>query len=140
MLESPHAPMRQPFTTCEYRPSVNGRPGVESRGVQWATEMSQAWRLSIDGQPFEVPVPSLLGAVLAKASALLNPSDRHPDRHLSDIIFLAEVATLADLSEPLTDKQATRVLHALDRIRNPGTEVLRLKMAMQRHLRQSPTT
>lgn len=119
------------------QPSANGRPGVQSRGVQWATEMSRPWHLTIDGQYWEVPVPSLLGAVVAKSSALLNPSDRNPDRHLSDLAFLAGVATLADLSEPLTVKQATRVLQALDRVTNPGTAVLRLKMAMQRLLRSS---
>lgn len=59
-------------------------------------------------------------------------------RHLSDIVFLAGVATRADLSEPLTARQAKRVVEALDRIGRPGTEVVRLRMAMERLLRGQP--
>lgn len=120
------------------RPSANGRPGVQSRGVQWATDLSRRWLLEVEGQQLVVPVPSLLGAVVAKASALLNVSDRDPDRHLSDIVFLAGVATRTDLSEPLTARQAKRVVEALDRIGRPGTEAVRLRMAMERLLRGQP--
>ena len=118
--------------------SANGRPGIQSRGVQWATDLSRLWHLEVDGQQMVVPVPSLLGAVVAKASALLNASDSDPDRHLSDIVFLAEVASRADLSEPLTARQTTRVLEALDRIGRPGIEVARLRMSMERLLRGQP--
>lgn len=117
------------------RLSVNGRPGVQSRGVQWATDKSQLWQLAMEGHQFLVPVPSLLGAVLAKASALCNSSDSDPDRHLSDLAFLAGVATAADLAEPLTPRQAGRVLKALDRFTSSGVEIRRLSMAMQRVLR-----
>lgn len=114
------------------QPSVNGRPGVQSHGVQWATDMSQLWRLDFENEKMLVPVPSLLGAVVTKASALLNASDRDPGRHLSDIAFLADLATRAELLEPLTTRQASRVLEALVRIERPGPEVRRLKMAMER--------
>lgn len=114
------------------RPSANGRPGVQSHGVQWATDLTRRWRLQIEGRNMIVPVPSLLGAVVAKASALLNSSDQNPGRHLSDIEFLASAATRQDLSEPLTVRQAARVLAAIDRIRRPTTETIRLKMAMER--------
>lgn len=85
------------------RPSVNARPGVQSRGVQWATDLSRMWGLDVGRDVLEVPVPSLLGAVVAKASALLNTSDHDPERHLSDLVFLAEVATREDLAEPLRE-------------------------------------
>lgn len=101
----------------------------------WATDRSRLWRLEVHGIRQVVPVPSLLGAVVAKASALLNASDRDPRRHLSDLAFLAEVATRADLAESLTPRQASRVLEALDRIDRPGTEVARLRMAVERALR-----
>ncbi|HWS34351.1 MAG TPA: hypothetical protein VN408_16620 [Actinoplanes sp.] len=120
--------------------SAHGRPGIQSHGVEWATDLSRLWHVDVEGHQMVVPVPSLLGAVVAKASALLNTSDSDPDRHLSDIVFLAQVATLADLSEPLTAQQATRVLEALDRIGRPGTEVARLRMAMARILRGQPKT
>lgn len=119
------------------QPSMNGRPGVQSRGVQWATDMSRLWWLEVGDHRVIVPVPSLLGAVVAKSSALLNASDHDPGRHLSDIGFLARVATRTDLTESLTPRQASRVLDALSRIRRPGAEVLRLRMAMERILRNT---
>lgn len=116
--------------------SVNERPGVQSRGVQWATDLSRVWRLKVGGEAFEVPVPSLLGAVVAKASALLNASDHDPERHLSDLVFLAGVAAREDLAESLTVRQAQRVLEAIERIRRPGVSIARLSMAVRRNLDQ----
>ena len=117
------------------QPSANGRPGVQSHGVQWATDLSRLWILAVVDQHFTVPVPSLLGAVVAKASALLNVSDRDPARHLSDIAFLAGIATAEDLSENLTSAQAARVIDAVARVTSPGVALLRLRMAMERVLR-----
>lgn len=117
-------------------PSINGRPGVQSRGVQWATEMSQPWQLEVDGQQLVVPVPSLLGAILAKASALRNSNDVDFGRHLSDISFLARVATPDDLVQPLTPRQVSRVLDAIDRIGSPDVTLKRLRMALERSLRR----
>lgn len=114
--------------------SVNGSPGFESRGVQWATDMSRLWRLAVDDQRLVVPVPTLLGSVLAKASAVRNAGDRDRDRHLSDIRFLAGLATRQELGAPLTPRQATRVLNALDLMRSPGNDVAALRMAMERTL------
>lgn len=121
------------------QPSANGRPGIQSHGVQWATDLSRLWSLGVVDQQLTVPVPSLLGAVVAKASALLNTSDRDPGRHLSDLAFLAGTATAEDLSEPLTIRQAARVIDALARITRPGVAVLRLRMAMERVLRSERT-
>lgn len=116
------------------RPSVNARPGVQSRWVQWATDLSRMWGLDVGRDVLEVPVPSLLGAVVAKASALLNTSDHDPERHLSDLVFLAEVATREDLAEPLTVRQAQRVLEAIGQIRRPGASIARLSMAVRGNL------
>ena len=114
--------------------SVNQRPGVQSRGVQWATGLSRSWSLDMGGEVFEVPVPSLLGAVVAKASALLNACDHDPERHLSDLVFLTEVATRTDVAEPLTVRQAERGLGAVGQIRLPGASIARLSMAVRRDL------
>ncbi len=107
---------------------------MESRGVQWATDLSRSWSLDMGGEVVEVPVPSLLGAVVAKASALLNASDHDPVRHLSDLVFLAEVATRADLAEPLSVRQAERVLGAVGQIGRTGASIPRLSMAVRRNL------
>ncbi len=92
------------------------------------------WGLDVGRDVLEVPVPSLLGAVVAKASALLNTSDHDPERHLSDLVFLAEVATREDLAEPLTVRQAQRVLEAIGQIRRPGASIARLSMAVRGNL------
>lgn len=110
--------------------SANNRPGVQSRGAQWATDMSQDWLLTIGDRQAAVPVPSLMGALVAKASALRNSGDNDPGRHLDDLALLAAIATRDDLLEPVTARQATRVLDALDRLPVETVEVERLRMVM----------
>lgn len=70
--------------------------------------------------------------MLAKASALLNSNDPDPDRHLSDIVVLAGIATRAELLEPLRPRQARRVLEATDRVEGRTIEIERLRVAMDR--------
>lgn len=112
--------------------SINGRPGVPSKGAQWASDMSRLWRLRTGAAEIVVPVPTLVGSVIAKSSALLNSNDRDPSRHLSDLAFLIELATFDDLRQPVSRPQAHRVIQALNRLGRESTAITRMRMAMER--------
>ncbi|QIK73276.1 hypothetical protein G7070_14680 [Propioniciclava coleopterorum] len=95
--------------------SVNGRRGLESRGIEWVTRTRQTHEVCVGGSTFTVPVPHLLGAMVAKSSALLNTADRYKGRHLEDLALLCDLATVADLRRPLTAKERDRLGRALAR-------------------------
>lgn len=114
------------------RRSANGAPGIQSHGVQWATELSEVHSVQVRSDVFEVPVPGLAGALLAKASALLNSSDVRPRRHVDDLLFLCGLARPSDFRVVLTAPQRARLGWALGRLPADAPGVAMIRLALER--------
>ncbi|MFT3877098.1 MAG: hypothetical protein QM708_11850 [Propioniciclava sp.] len=114
------------------RRSINGAPGVQSRGVQWATDLSEVHSVRVGQDVFEVPVPGLVGALVAKASALLNSSDVRPRRHLDDLSFLCGLARPSDFRVELAASQRARLEQALRRLSADAPGVAMVRLALER--------
>lgn len=115
------------------RKSSVGGPGLESRGVQWAIDMTEIHEIWMNDKTCVVPVPHLVGSMLAKASALLNKLDRRKDRHLDDLGFLCQIATPKELRVELTPNQIRRLMSALSQL--DGTfdnDARKVRMAIER--------
>lgn len=114
------------------RRSANGATGFQSRGVQWATDLSEIWSAQVGDQVFEVPVPGLAGALLAKASALLNSSDARPGRHREDLEFLCAIARPADFRVQLSTAQRQRLEEGLKSLHRDSPGLLMVRTALSR--------
>lgn len=112
--------------------SVNYKQGIESHGIEWATQMSTQWKMACGDKQLTANVPTLMGAILAKSSALDNSGDSYKQRHLDDVAFLSDIATNDDLLVPLTPRQADRINRTLRQI--PSSDgIRRLQMALTRN-------
>lgn len=119
-----------------YPRSITGADGFESAGVQWATEDACAYDIDVAGELFTIPVPDLVGAILAKSAAILHESTSHGRRHSRDLAFLCRIATRGDLARRVSGAQRDRIARALEAC---GDDVTRdMRQVMGRLAGQAP--
>ena len=115
--------------------SSTGSTGFASAGVQQATDRSERRQLRIEGIDLHVNVPSLLGAMVAKAAAVKTSGGR-PGRHMADLQLLCELAEPEDLSGPLRAKELAMVENALRDMVDDSCEVRLVMAELRRVARQ----
>lgn len=79
---------------------------IPTRVAHFSLEETEQVTIEIDGQAFEVPCPSIIGALYGKCSALLNSADSK-ERHLTDIAALADSLTPQERMFLLKTKERT---------------------------------
>ena len=112
-----------------YPRSITGADGFESAGVQWATEDACAYDIDVAGELCTIPVPDLVGAILAKSAAILQEPTSHGRRHSRDLAFLCRIATRGDLARRVPGAQRDRIARALEACGDDATSDMRQVMA-----------
>lgn len=81
-----------PVNAGRSKHDVLGRRLLEGHGIQQALDRSEAITLRmVDGEEGMVLRPTLYSSLVTKCAALSNTSDSEWDRHVDDILFLAQM-------------------------------------------------
>lgn len=105
------------------RGDVHGAPGLETPGAQKALDRSEVIMINLEGRSASINRPTLLGALVGKASALITPGDNQ--RHLEDFAVLASMLRPADMpaGEPISNLELTRMRSAVGHLRVDTTAI-----------------
>lgn len=76
-----------------YPKTISGRPGLTADGANQALTRAERLPVNLNGRIGYVRRPTLLGALVAKARAFVVDS-RDPQRHIQDLIALAQIGLL----------------------------------------------
>lgn len=99
---------------ADNRVGVTGGRTIAAPGGQGALDRSETIDVEVSGRTGRVNRPTLQGALVAKASALLIGEGTRADRHLNDLAILASLVTRRDrVGERLTRTEVVRVRSAL---------------------------
>lgn len=93
------------------RKGVSGGTALETPGAQQVLDRTETVLVTAHGRHGAVPLPSLLGALIAKANAHRIMLDRARERHLHDFALLATGMRIDDRVGDITSKER-RVLEA----------------------------
>lgn len=123
---------------ADNRLGISGGRTIAAPGGQGALNRAEPVHVEVDGVTGTVLRPSLQGAIIAKASALLSGEGARSDRHLNDLAVLASLVTRRDIvagtlsrTEVLRVRRALRavldrpVLHLSVGVDAPTVEVVR---------------
>ncbi len=92
------------------RRGVTGSPTLPTEGGTQALRRSETVAVTVDGREGFVRRPNLVGALVVKAAAHINPGDRDPRRHRRDFVVLAGLITARDFAaEELGKKDRQRL-------------------------------
>lgn len=101
------------------RLGVGGATTVETPGAQKVLNRTQSRKIVVDGRAGAILRPTLLGALIAKASARTVTLDRRRDRHLVDFAVLAMLLRPSDIADdlPLDRRERRRLLSMIGDMR-----------------------
>lgn len=101
------------------RLGVGGATTVETPGAQKVLNRTRSRDVIVNGRAGAVLRPTLLGALIAKASARTVTLDRRRDRHLVDFAVLAMLLQPSDVADdpPLDKRERRRLLSMIGDMR-----------------------
>jgi hypothetical protein len=95
---------------ADNRTGVTGGRTIAAPGGQGALDRSEVIEVAVEGVTGTVIRPTLQGAIIAKASAMLIGEGAKADRHLNDLSILASLVTRGDrVGENVTRNEVARV-------------------------------
>ncbi|CAQ02479.1 hypothetical protein ACR8AL_14900 [Clavibacter sepedonicus] len=95
---------------ADNRTGVTGGRTIAAPGGQGALDRSEVIEVAVEGVTGTVIRPTLQGAIVAKASAMLIGEGAKADRHLNDLSILASLVTRGDrVGEDVTRTEVARV-------------------------------
>jgi len=108
------------------RPDIHGAPGLETPGAQKQINRSQKVTVTIGERSAAINRPSIVGSLIGKASALLNPGDKQ--RHLEDFVVMATLVQPEDFQSdgPLNALETDRLAHAIGALRRDHPAIIGL--------------
>jgi hypothetical protein len=95
------------------RRGISGSTTLGTIGGQGALNHSEKVQIILEETVAVINRPHLMGALIIKSSAFLNPLDIGKDRHLLDLATLASTFSLADAHATVTKKDRSRVITTL---------------------------
>jgi hypothetical protein len=97
------------------RPGVDGRPTIAAPGAQAALDRTERVTVMIGAVTGEVPRPTLVGAIAAKAAALEIADDPRWRRHVQDLVVLSTLVRRNDDFTVYSSRDFQRVRNAIGR-------------------------
>ena len=95
------------------RHGVTGSPTLPTEGGTQALRRTEVVAVSVDGREGFVRRPNLVGALVVKAAAHINPGDRDLRRHRRDFVILAGLITARDFAAEDVNKTDRRRLRRI---------------------------
>lgn len=101
---------------------AGGGRTIATPGAQKVLNRTEIVRVRVGDRLGSVPRPTLLGAIIAKASAYTVDLDNNRDRHLGDLVVLASMLLPGDVrADPMDALELSRVSNAVGHARvKPG--------------------
>lgn len=139
--------------TAANRGDIHGAPGLETPGAQRVLDRSEVTVINLEGRSASINRPTLLGALVGKASALLNPGNNQ--RHLEDFAVLASMLRPGDIptNGSISKLELDRLNNAVGHLRVDTTAItartsgaeeglarLVLSLNQHEHRERKPTT
>ncbi|MET2012985.1 hypothetical protein ABXJ56_15685 [Microbacterium chocolatum] len=105
------------------KPGAGGGRTIATPGAQKVLNRTEVVHVQVGYRVGGIPRPTLLGAIIGKASAYTVALDGNRDRHLGDLVVLASMLQPKDVRTDLMDGlELTRVANAVGHARNkPAT-------------------
>ena len=97
------------------RLGAGGGPTIAAPGVQGALDRTERVTVTVDGISGEVPRPTLVGAIAAKAAALEIVDDPRWKRHVQDLVILSTLIRRTDDFTVYSTRDFQRVRNAIGR-------------------------